>query len=79
MTKANRLRFDTTRLTGLIEGGIGRRECARLTGIGRQRLDRLLSGEADFTQCEIKQLASVLMLSGGEVTAYFFTPKVQKF
>ncbi len=78
MTKGRTIRFDHARLAMLIEGGIGERDFARLTGIGERRLARLLVGKAEFRQSEIIRAAELLSLSDEEVSAYFFTPKVQK-
>ncbi len=76
-TKDKEISFDNTRLAILIEDSITRAEFARLMHISRDRLDRLLDGEIEFTQGEIIRAARILSISAKRIGDYFFTPKVQ--
>ena len=71
-------RFDHTQLAQAISA-CGYRNFARRTGISDKRLARLLRGETEFRQEEIRRTAALLRLGDREIDAYFFTPKVQKF
>ena len=46
--------------------------------ISTTTLSNKLNGKIDFSQSEIHQAIDLLGLSQVDVTAYFFTPKVQK-
>lgn len=71
--------FDYSKLLGKIKEIYKTQDAfATALGIGRVSLSQRLNNHMDFSQNEIKKACELLGLAEGDITAYFFTPKVQK-
>lgn len=47
-------------------------------GINRCTLSQKLTNKSDFSQQDIKQMATLLLIAIDEIGEYFFTPKIAK-
>ncbi len=73
------MRFDYSKLLGrLRELGISQEEFAFEIGMSPSTLSLKLNGNGFFKQDAIEKARIVLGLDKSEISAYFFTPKVQK-
>lgn len=71
--------FDYDKLRGLIKERVGtEKEFADKLGITPQALSNRLGNKTDFTPAEILKAHKILLFNMSDVSAYFFTLKVQK-
>lgn len=71
--------FDYSKLRGKIKEVYGTQSgFSGALGICRTTLSQRLNGNLDFSQKEILDSCNLLGIPDGEISAYFFTPKVQK-
>ncbi|MBQ8510788.1 MAG: DUF739 family protein [Clostridia bacterium] len=78
MQRIGEIRFDYRALSDRIERMYGRDDFAAAMPMSPRRLERLLTGEGQFTQREIRRAAALLGIPDRAVCAYFFTQEVQK-
>lgn len=71
--------FDYSKLRGKIREMFGTQEkFANAMGLGNVTLSNKLNNKTYWTQPEINLACKLLNIDDIDVTAYFFTPKVQK-
>lgn len=71
--------FDYSKLLGRIkECGFTQETLAKHIGIAESSMCLKLNNRANFKQIEMVSICEALCIDGGEVGAYFFTPKVRK-
>lgn len=71
--------FDYNKLRGKIrEKCYTQEEFAKQIGIGYVSLSKRLNNQLEFSSSEIFKSCNVLGIPADEISAYFFTPEVQK-
>lgn len=71
--------FDYSKLRGKIrEKRYTQEEFAKQIGIGYVSLSKRLNNQLEFSSSEIFKSCHVLEIPADEISAYFFTPEVQK-
>ena len=76
---ANKPVFDYGKLRGRIVEKFGsQKEFSKAMNMSQATLTSKLTGLTYFSQGEILRAESLLCIDPGSITAYFFTPKVEK-
>jgi len=71
--------FDYSKLRGKIKEVFGTQDSfAEALGIGRVSLSQRLTNKLEFSQIEISNGAKLLGICDEQISAYFFTVRVQK-